>query len=123
MELELSCAGIGTRGMVRLLSVLEAQAAPALEVTWPRKSLGLGLHSLVHKRRYMHMCIWRHAGPSKAVYFEGTAPRNVLCVQTCVCCRQLAWHCMETAAMSWRAMQRVPALHEGLMEGHGTCRC
>lgn len=32
MELELSCASIGTRGMVRLFSVLEAQAAPALEV-------------------------------------------------------------------------------------------
>ena len=32
MELELSCAGIGTRGIRRLFATLEAQAAPALEV-------------------------------------------------------------------------------------------
>lgn len=32
MELELSACDIGTDGMVRLFAVLEAQAAPALEV-------------------------------------------------------------------------------------------
>lgn len=35
MELELSCAGIGTRGIRRLFATLEAQAAPALEVRRP----------------------------------------------------------------------------------------
>jgi hypothetical protein len=35
MELELSCARIGTRGIRRLFATLEAQAAPALEVCRP----------------------------------------------------------------------------------------